>query len=126
MRAKYESLSATVLRDLAKARGIKGISTLKKSEIIDLMLQEDEKDKQKKQAEAPEVAAVKEDLSSLDSGNVVTGILEIMPDGFGFLRSDNYMPGDNDVYVSPSQIRRFNLKTGDIISGNTRIKTEKC
>ena len=45
-----------------------------------------------------------------------------MPDGFGFIRSDNYMPGDNDVYVSPSQIRRFNLKTGDIISGNTRIK----
>ena len=45
-----------------------------------------------------------------------------MPDGFGFIRSDYYMPGANDVYVSPSQIRRFNLKTGDIISGNTRIK----
>ena len=55
------------------------------------------------------------------------GILEVMPDGFGFIRSDNYMPGDSDVYVSPSQIRRFGLKTGDIIRGNTRVKsaTEK-
>ncbi|SCW30579.1 transcription termination factor Rho [Lachnospiraceae bacterium C10] len=48
------------------------------------------------------------------------GILEVMPDGFGFIRSDNYLPGDNDVYVSHSQIRRFNLKTGDIIHGTTR------
>ena len=58
-----------------------------------------------------------------DSGQTVTGILEVMPDGFGFIRSDNYLPGDHDIYVSPSQIRRFNLKTGDIISGNTRIRT---
>ena len=63
------------------------------------------------------------DLSQLDSGQTVSGILEVMPDGYGFIRSANYLPGDNDVYVSPSQIRRFNLKTGDIISGNTRIKT---
>ncbi|MCC2189143.1 transcription termination factor Rho [Fusicatenibacter faecihominis] len=62
------------------------------------------------------------DFGQLDSGQIACGILEVMPDGFGFIRSDNYMPGDNDVYVSPSQIRRFNLKTGDIISGNTRIK----
>ena len=72
-----------------------------------------------------EVAAVREDLSSIDSGKIVEGILEVMPDGFGFLRSDNYMPGDNDVYVSPSQIRRFNLKTGDIVRGSTRVKTER-
>ena len=52
------------------------------------------------------------------------GILEVMPDGFGFIRSDNYLPGENDVYVSPAQIRRFGLKTGDILSGNTRIKTQ--
>ncbi len=63
------------------------------------------------------------DLAQLDSGQQVSGILEVMADGFGFIRSDNYMPGENDVYVSPSQIRRFNLKTGDIIGGNTRIKT---
>ncbi len=64
------------------------------------------------------------DLSQLDSGLTATGILEVIPDGFGFIRSDNYLPGENDVYVSPSQIRRFGLKTGDIISGNTRIKTQ--
>ena len=125
MRAKYESLAATVLRDLAKSRGIKGTSAMKKAELVEIMLATDEKEKQEQQANAPEVAAVKEDLSSLDSGNNVTGILEVMPDGFGFIRSYNYLPGDNDIYVSPSQIRRFNLKTGDIISGNTRIKTEK-
>ena len=125
MRAKYESLAATVLRDLAKSRGIKGTSAMKKAELVEIMLATDEKEKQEQQANAPEVAAVKEDLSSLASGNNVTGILEVMPDGFGFIRSYNYLPGDNDIYVSPSQIRRFNLKTGDIISGNTRIKTEK-
>lgn len=65
------------------------------------------------------------ELSQLDSGQSVSGILEVMPDGYGFIRSDNYLPGENDVYVSPSQIRRFNLKTGDIISGNTRIKSQQ-
>ena len=52
------------------------------------------------------------------------GILEVMPDGYGFIRCENYLPGENDVYVSPSQIRRFNLKTGDILVGNIRIKTQ--
>lgn len=68
-----------------------------------------------------------QETSTLDSGQEACGILEVMPDGFGFIRSDNYMPGDSDVYVSPSQIRRFGLKTGDIIRGNTRVKsaTEK-
>lgn len=69
----------------------------------------------------------RQETSTLDSGQEACGILEVMPDGFGFIRSDNYMPGDSDVYVSPSQIRRFGLKTGDIIRGNTRVKsaTEK-
>lgn len=48
-----------------------------------------------------------------------------MPDGYGFIRCENYLPGEKDVYVSPSQIRKFNLKTGDIINGNTRIKTQQ-
>ena len=52
------------------------------------------------------------------------GILEVLPDGYGFIRCENYLPGENDVYVSPSQIRKFGLKTGDIVSGNTRIKTQ--
>ena len=48
------------------------------------------------------------------------GILEVMADGFGFLRSSNFLPGEEDIYVSPSQIRRFNLKTGDLIEGHKR------
>ena len=65
------------------------------------------------------------DLTQLDSGITVEGILEVLQDGYGFIRSNGYMPGENDVYVSPSQIRRFNLRTGDLISGNTRIKTQQ-
>ena len=64
------------------------------------------------------------DSSTLDSGIKAQGILEVMADGFGFIRCDNYLPGEKDVYVSPSQIRKFNLKTGDIINGNTRVKTQ--
>ncbi len=63
-------------------------------------------------------------LSELDSGVTANGILEVMPDGYGFIRSANYLPGENDVYVAPSQIRRFNMKTGDIIAGNTRVKSQ--
>ena len=65
-----------------------------------------------------------ENLAELDSGQMANGILEVMPDGFGFIRSSNYLPGDNDIYVAPSQIRRFNLRTGDIVQGNIRIKTQ--
>ena len=64
-----------------------------------------------------------EEILDLDSGMEANGILEVMPDGFGFIRCENFLPGDNDVYVAPSQIRRFNMKTGDIIRGNRRVKT---
>lgn len=64
------------------------------------------------------------DTAQLDSGQKADGILEVMPDGYGFIRCANYLPGENDVYVSPSQIRRFGLKTGDILQGNIRIKTQ--
>ena len=64
------------------------------------------------------------DVEQLDSGKVANGILEVLPDGFGFIRCENYLPGENDIYVSPSQIRRFNLKTGDILTGNIRVKTQ--
>ena len=62
--------------------------------------------------------------AELDSGTQAHGILEVMPDGYGFIRCENFLPGENDVYVAPSQIRRFNLKTGDILTGNTRVKTQ--
>ena len=57
------------------------------------------------------------------AGPLGEGILEVMPEGFGFIRCENYMPGDNDIYVSPAQIHRFGLKTGDILAGVTKIKT---
>ena len=118
MKEKYESLSAGELRAVAKARGLKGISALRKDELVERMLQEDEKDREKKLEEK------KAEFSHLDSGIEANGILEVLSDGYGFIRSDNYLPGENDVYVSPSQIRRFNLKTGDILRGSTRVKKE--
>ncbi len=217
MREKYESLPLTELKAIAKARGLRGISTMRKPELIERMLQEDEKEKpaekpqvteEKKEPEEPvekkesvvpvkartiyrrnpefrngggsfrgensrpvsetrqenpvkkepvvksvdvvppaeipscDSEAVREgsledrteragsayhvpaETVQLDSGEKANGILEVMPDGFGFIRSENYLPGENDIYVSPSQIRRFNLKTGDIIQGNIRIKTQ--
>lgn len=130
MKEKYESLPLSTLKDLAKARGLKGISTMKKAELIERMLEEDEKVKNNAKETVKELSANtgdKEvhDIDKLDSGITVRGILEVMQDGYGFIRSANYLPGDNDVYVSPSQIRRFNLKTGDILEGNTRIKTQQ-
>lgn len=199
MREKYESLALVQLKELAKIRGIKGVSTMKKAEVVEAMLAEDEKDKAKAEAakeeaakeEAAKTAAVSQepaktegarprtevqgtktaetksadartetdrpeksgtaaakgytdsrtgqtrntrndmvyDINSypqeLDSGEEVNGILEVMPDGYGFIRSNGYLPGDSDVYVAPSQIRRFGLRTGDILIGNKRIKTQQ-
>lgn len=137
MREKYESLPLATLKELAKTRGLKGISTMKKAEVIELMLKEDENEKKKEKKSSQETVKemsantgdkeLKElhDIDKLDSGVAVCGILEVMPDGYGFIRSANYLPGENDIYVSPSQIRRFNLKTGDILEGNTRIKTQQ-
>ena len=156
MREKYESLSVTVLRELAKARGLKNLKKKKKSELVERMVKEDEREakenpeakggedaqeKPEKSQEKPEQRGEErperepdkgredrgsqQDKEELDSGITANGILEVMPDGYGFIRSENYLPGDKDVYVSPSQIRRFNLKTGDIVCGNTRIKTQQ-
>ena len=188
MREKYESLSLATLKELAKARGLKGISTLRKPELIERMLHEDELENVSKAEEnvqeKPQESAVErtqqhsrpqhygrnqergqdrgqertqdknqerqtehvqersqesqtdrtqerpqyhspaETVQQLDSGERADGILEVLPDGYGFIRCENYLPGENDIYVSPSQIRRFNLKTGDIIKGNIRIKTQ--
>ena len=122
MREKYESLPLAELKAVAKARGMKGISAMKKDEVIEMMLQEDERERKEKEAKE---SGVSPEIAQLDSGVTVTGILEVMSDGFGFIRSANYLPGENDIYVAPAQIRRFGLKTGDIITGNTKIKSEK-
>ena len=103
MREKYESLPLTSLKEIAKARGLKGVSTMKKADIIELMLKKDEQDKAEEAKE--EVKSEKTgviDIEELDSGITAQGILEVLPDGYGFIRSDNYLPGENDVYVSPS------------------------
>lgn len=222
MREKYESLALADLKAIAKARGIRGVSTMKKSAVVEAMLAQDEKDRaaretktaeegapqaqqretqrpQKKEMQRPqrreterppqerggsqqpenmlqeraagqqpggvpqERAAGQQPESAsqeraagqqpgtvpqetarpagnsdrnavydatsypaeLDSGIEANGILEVMPDGYGFIRCANYMPGDNDVYVAPSQIRRFGLKTGDVLVGNKRTKTQQ-
>ena len=113
---------------------------MKKSDLITRMLEEDERESAMKemreraeakteerthdrQEEKSEGEERKLDCAQLDSGQSAQGMLEVLQDGYGFIRSNGYLPGENDVYVSPSQIRRFNLKTGDIVCGNTRIKT---
>lgn len=131
-REKYESLPLATLKELAKARKMKGISGMKKRDLIEAMLALDEKEKQKEASEEAKEEVKEEmkekkeetDIEQLDSGYTANGILEVLQDGYGFIRCENYLPGENDVYVSPSQIRRFGLKTGDIIMGNTRIKTQ--
>ncbi len=177
MREKLQTLPLTELKELAKAQGIRGISGMKKSDLIDLLCEKDkEAEDQKKPAPQRQESADQarkssgsnqpsqpqnqeantaqgsgsnqpqnqrgggqrtyqpaptadgpQDMPELDSGIEANGILEVMPDGFGFIRCENFLPGENDVYVAPSQIRRFNMKTGDIIRGNRRIKaaTEK-
>ena len=142
MRKRYESIALADLKEMAKNRGIKSVSGMKKGDLIEAMLQKDEEEKNGKSEAVGEPEKVqkvektehkektgdlpgKEEIPlELDSGIVASGILEVMPDGFGFIRCENFLPGENDVYVAPSQIRRFGLKTGDIVEGNTRIKTQ--
>jgi transcription termination factor Rho len=80
--------------------------------------------KYSEQRKENENAAQATGFEKIESDDPVEGVLEVLPDGYGFLRSDNYLSGPKDVYVSPSQIRRFNLRTGDKIKGKGRIPKE--
>ena len=127
MREKYESLSVAVLRDWAKSRNIPGVSGMKKAELVEAMLAQDEvdaeakaKSEKKTKNEEHHGNGAHNNGQPAEEMRDCCGILEVMQDGYGFIRSENYLPGDNDVYVSPAQIRKFNLKTGDIIKGKTR------
>ena len=128
----YESMSLLELRKAAKEKNLKGISSLKKQELIEYLNDYDNEHKQsdpepEKKAEQTKDARtdrVPSDIKSLDSGKKANGILEVLPDGYGFIRCENYLPGENDIYVSPTQIRRFNLKSGDILNGAIRVKSQ--
>ena len=152
MREKLQTLPLAELKELAKAQGIKGGSTMRKAELINALCAAAEQEEIMKTVVAPPTprpqfegkgeerntgkpqmrpardnrqaeALTPQEVAELDSGIGANGILEVMPEGFGFIRCENFLPGENDVYVAPSQIRRFNLKTGDIIVGNRRVKT---
>ena len=129
MRERYETLKITDLREIVKNMKIKGYSTMSKDELIDILVEkEKEMNANGEQAvgsvvNEPEIPDAQESAPAdkkamavvgtpgfeqeydpkLDSHNTVTGITEIMPDGFGFIRSDNFLSGDHDVYISPGQ-----------------------
>ena len=197
MREKLETLTLASLRELAKQNGVKSVTTMKKSELIDALLELHEKQQaeeakakaapakeknekkadngsgdgekshgkksvkkviisnknqgnapenksaakpvqdnktsenkpqeQNKSQDAQESYAKKEtpaDEADIANGIEADGILEVMQDGFGFIRCENYLPGENDVYVAPGMIRKYNLKTGDILKGIARQKKE--
>ena len=131
MREKLESLSLAVLKELAKEKGIKGVSTMKKKDLVEaLLLHSSEADKPtrtRKTSRKEEVSETENNENEVNEEETVEepikrtdGILEVLSDGYGFVRCENYLPGTDDVYVSPSQIRKLNLKTGDIIVGTNR------
>ena len=149
MREKLESLNLATLKDLAKHRGVKGSSTMKKADLIEALLRaegaegsaqpapaktgtEQQPAEGAQQTSAPSYQKREGGHHHEDWGEQsappdameADGILEVMQDGFGFIRCENFLPGENDVYVAPGVIRRFNLKTGDMLNGSTRGKTQ--
>lgn len=119
---ELSNMKLSELRELAKKKDIKNISKYKKAELIDEIIDRleniktEEKEKHKK--DLPD--RLSEEIDNSENIDQVSGILETHPDGYGFLRRHNYLTSDDDVYISPSQIRRFSMRTGDKISGITR------
>lgn len=126
MKLDQQSLSAqtlVALRTIAKDLGIPQISKFKKQELIDEILKTskarttEEKHEEQHHAERPK--------ESKNEKIEIRGVLDLHPDGYGFLRTENYYSGENDIYVPPQQVRRFRLKTGDHIVGLTRPNPEE-
>ncbi len=112
------------LQKMATERGIKGVSSMRKNDLVERL--SDNTLTETAEAEINNLDFDSENIVYSDPvrrTNLMSGVLEVM-DGYGFLRCNNYQSGDNDVYVSANQIRRFNLKTGDYIVGNTRMQHE--
>ncbi len=135
MKEKLQTLPLATLREIAKDKNIKGTSTMKKAELIEALLalpenesgnvKNDRNDKQPVKTNTNEDAVKQEyDPELVDTSSEANGILEVLAEGYGFIRCANYLPGENDVYVSPAQIKRFGLKTGDVIIGNKKIKNQ--
>ena len=125
---KLEDLTVTELKTLAKDNGIEGVTKLKKDELIDLLSKENINLSNTIVNES--INTTSENGQELgykitnEDDKIIEGILEVLPDGYGFLRGENYLPTPKDVYVSPIQIRRFKLNTGDKIKGITRTPKE--
>ncbi len=126
----YNDLQLVELRKIAKEKGLKNISKLKKDELIEELNNLDKgeeviEEREKNQIEEinPQVANNGYKVTNEDD-DIVEGILEVLPDGYGFLRGENYLSSPKDVYISPVQIKRFRLNTGDKIKGIARFPKE--
>ncbi len=108
------------LREVAKTMNIEKVTSFSKDELITEIMKNNTDDTKQENSK-------KETVKKDDNDGTSSGVLEILPDGYGFLRSvnDNYLPGPEDIYVSPSQIKRFKLKTGHYVTGTTRAPKSK-
>ena len=137
--SELENMTLLELRNFAKEQNIKNISKLKKDELVALLKQVAETSIPHEVPETEEIRYDKNDDEQLEEAGeavidykvtneddeIVEGILEVLPDGYGFLRGDNYLSSPKDVYISPIQIRRFKLDTGDIVKGISRTKEDE-
>ena len=124
-----ENYTLVELRQFAKEKGIKNVSKLKKEELIELLNNNIEKNeylKNEKEIEKISNESIEQSGYKLtnEGDSIVEGILEVLPDGYGFLRGENYLSSPKDVYISPVQIRRFKLDKGDKIKGISRTPKE--
>ena len=126
----YQDCTLVELRQLAKEQGVKNVSKLKKSELLESLEKGNVTEVQatEEKTEKKEETAILENEKTYKvttaEDNIVEGILEVLPDGYGFLRGENYLSTPKDVYISPVQIRRFRLDKGDKVKGIARLPKE--